>query len=150
METEIIIPIKRLDFFYNGLPCGYHFTAKIRINGVDASMLIDTGASSTVMDINSLSEFNNKQEPFKPIVGASSVTGKVESAVVALDEINLGGSVLNNHHISVIDMSHVWEMYSLRGIEEKLHGVLGADLLWIFKAVIDLRTGRLILTAPSK
>ena len=58
----INIPLKAISIDEEG----FHLYVKIKINGKSANMLLDTGASKTVFDINRISHFlKNKTDSFE-------------------------------------------------------------------------------------
>jgi hypothetical protein len=139
-ENNIHIPLSLLRLEGDG----YHIFAKIKVNKVICSMLIDTGASKTVIDSNRISRFvdhNDFEENDQLSTGLGTDT--MQSHLVEIDEIELGDIIIENSPVVIIDLSHVNNAYR-KMEQEEIDGVLGSDILLQFNAVIDF--GKLTLT----
>lgn len=118
---------------------GYHIFVRGRINGLDALLLIDTGASRSVFDRERIMRFFDPDEPvFEKMEKLSTGLGtnSMESMKTVLSEFRLGSTVLNEYRAVVLDMKHVNQSYSMLGIQP-IDGVIGGDLLVELGAVID-------------
>lgn len=86
---------------------GYHLLTTILINGKNALIIIDTGASRSVFDETRIIDFighNNLSEHDKLSSGLG--TNTMTSKKVVLDTLNLNGLVLN-HYEATIDRKSV-------------------------------------------
>ncbi|HQI46020.1 MAG TPA: retropepsin-like aspartic protease [Bacteroidales bacterium] len=139
----INIPLKAISIDEEG----FHLFVKIKINGKSANMLLDTGASKTVFDINRISHFlKNKTDSFESFDKLSTGLGTstMQSSFTLLKEIKLDHLKLKNYTAILLDMKHVnqsYEMIKLKPIE----GVIGSDLLMKYNAVIDYQKKNLKL-----
>ena len=139
----INIPLKAIQLDEEG----FHLFVKIKINGKSANMLLDTGASKTVFDINRISHFlKNKTDSFESFDKLSTGLGTstMQSSFTLLKEIKLDHLKLKNYTAILLDMKHVnqsYEMIKLKPIE----GVIGSDLLMKYNAVIDYQKKNLKL-----
>ena len=139
----INIPLKAISIDEEG----FHLFVKIKINGESANMLLDTGASKTVFDINRISHFlKNKTDSFESFDKLSTGLGTstMQSSFTLLKEIKLDHLKLKNYTAILLDMKHVnqsYEMIKLKPIE----GVIGSDLLMKYNAVIDYQKKNLKL-----
>ena len=139
----INIPLKAIQLDEEG----FHLFVKIKINGKSANMLLDTGASKTVFDINRISHFlSNKSGSFESFDKLSTGLGTstMQSSFTLLKEIKLDHLKLKNYTAILLDMKHVnqsYEMIKLKPIE----GVIGSDLLMKYNAVIDYQKKNLKL-----
>lgn len=130
---KIVLKIKLLNIENDG----FHLCIKGKINGKVANLLIDTGASRTVFDVNRMDKFVKvkklkKNEQLSTGLGTNSM----ESHVSELKKIDLNGLVINNYHGIFIDLSHVNTSYE--GINLKpIDGVIGSDILLKYKAIIN-------------
>lgn len=107
------------------------------INGFKANVLIDTGASRTIMDIARVKHYlkNTKIIPFgKQLMGVG--TEKMSTWIADLEEIRFGGFVLNNVRVILTDMKTINNSYAIYDLP-RIDMVLGGDLLLKLCAVID-------------
>jgi predicted aspartyl protease len=124
---------------------GFHIFVEAGINGKHARLLVDTGASRTVFDMERMRDFlpgskDNFKKTEKLSVGLGTST--MESHLVALDEFRLGDTVFKDYPAVVLNMDHVNQSYRQLG-ELPIDGVLGGDLLRHLKAVIDYRKNQI-------
>ena len=120
---------------------GYHIFIEAVINGRKARLLIDTGASRTVFDMKRIRKFlwkgdNNFEKIDKLSTGLG--TNTMESHSVILEEFRLGETIFTDYLAVVLNMGHVNKSYRMLG-HHQIDGVLGGDLLYELKAVIDYR-----------
>lgn len=132
---------------------GFHLIVDGKINGQDASFLIDTGASRTVFD----SSWIQMLYPVEALAGNEKMsvglgTSTMPSFVATIDSISFGQITIKDYQAVALDLSHLLETYKILGLPVVV-GVLGSDLLRQFNAVIDfgkkqlkLYSGRRILT----
>ena len=124
---------------------GFHLLAELRINGVKVKIVVDTGASRTVFDVNLIRDLENKKKIRKHAQLSSGLgTNTMESQTLVLSLLELGSFQLKNYKTVLLDLSHVNSSYSALGIKPVL-GVLGSDLLRKFKARISYANKKMIL-----
>ncbi len=126
---------------------GLHIFVKAKINGKVANLLVDTGASKTVLDLNRIEKFAQganmiKNEELSTGLGTTTM----QSHSIILNKIQFGDVVIKNETSYLIDLSHVNNAYELLGLKP-FDGVLGGDLLARFSAQIDY--GKRILVLKS-
>jgi hypothetical protein len=116
---------------------GFHLMIKVHINGKVANLIIDTGASKTVLD-KTLIEKYVKHSNFDAHDKLSSGLGTstMESQITSLKKIQIGDLVIDNYTTVLLDLSHVNESYKSIGLKPII-GVLGSDLLMRYNAIID-------------
>jgi predicted aspartyl protease len=116
---------------------GFHLMLKVKINGRPAQLIIDTGASKTVLDKTRVSKFV-KETDFKVHDKLSSGLGTntMESQTTVLKKITIGDLVISDYTTVLLDLSHVNSSYEQIGLKA-IEGVLGSDILLRYKAVID-------------
>ncbi|MDZ7740218.1 MAG: retropepsin-like aspartic protease [Bacteroidota bacterium] len=118
---------------------GYHLMLNIRINRKKANMLLDTGASRTVFDAESILRFlPEEREAFEKNEKLSTGLGTntLESQITELKSIKIGDLRIKNYRTVFLNMSHVNEAYRKLGLPA-IDGVIGSDLLVEHNAVID-------------
>lgn len=119
---------------------GYHLMVNAEINGNSADLLIDTGASKTVFDINRIKKFLTHEDfTDNDILSAGLGTNTLSSKITVLNEFTIGDLKLIKYQCVLIDMKHVMETYQQIGLQP-FEGVLGSDILYKYKASIDYKT----------
>jgi uncharacterized protein (TIGR00730 family) len=122
---------------------GYHLMASLKINGRNANMLVDTGASKTVFDVTRVQAFLKKKgaampvEPF-PHLSTGLGTNSLESHVTILRKLQLGDYTAHDFQAILLDLAHVNDSYKHLKIKP-IDGVLGSDLLLQLQAQINYR-----------
>lgn len=144
MKVEVPIKLIHID------NDGYHLLIKAVINGKKASLLIDTGASRTVFDINRINQFVTETEfDVNDKLSTGLGTNTMQSHVLTIKKMRIGDVILQNYPAVLLDLSHVnhsYEQISLKPID----GVLGSDLLKELRAVINYDKKTLKLAAKKK
>ena len=118
---------------------GFHLFIEAKLNGKSANLLIDTGASKTVFDINRISKFIRKtKKSFESFEKLSTGLGTntMESHFTTVKKFCIGELSMEDFQVILLDMAHVNHSYDMLGLE-LIDGVLGSDLLMKYKAVID-------------
>ncbi|UPT67292.1 MAG: retroviral-like aspartic protease family protein [Sphingobacteriales bacterium JAD_PAG50586_3] len=124
---------------------GYHLYIDAKINGHNAHLLVDTGASKTVFDksrIVNFSEENKLVELDRLSTGLG--TDSMRGHTIDIDEITLGNIMVKNYQGLALDLSHVNASYDKMGLEP-IDGVLGSDILHEYNAIIDYKNKELTL-----
>jgi predicted aspartyl protease len=141
------IPLKLINIDQDG----YHLFIECLINGKTANMLVDTGASKTVFDLNRVDLFFEKKKRKSKIKDKLSTglgTRTMKSSCVRLDEFEISGITFWNYQAILLDMSHVNQSYTMLNLPA-VDGVIGCDILSGYKAVIDFGKKILKLKVPS-
>jgi len=127
---------------------GFHLFIPAELNGKPANMLLDTGASKTVFDINRISKLVRKRkktfESFEKL-STGLGTNTMESHFTVFKLFTISGLIIENYTAILLDMAHVNQSYEMLKIQP-IDGVLGSDLLMKYKAVIDYKNKILKLT----
>lgn len=142
METAI--PLR----FVNIPPNGTHVVVAAFINGQLANVLIDTGASQTVMDRNRVGLFSAETH-FESTGQLSKGLGTdgMESFHFTLGQFILGDLVLEAMQVTLLDLAHVNGSYDQLGLAP-IDMVLGGDILKGYTAVLDYGRAEMLLTLP--
>jgi hypothetical protein len=136
-EVELFISDIRED--------GYHIFVYISVNGQYTRMLLDTGASRTVFDINWLKEGHSGIELEENEDKATGLgTNTVDNFIVFIDEILLSNCKLEHYQVGALDLTHVNMTYQAMGLPS-IGGVLGSDILVAFDAIIDIGKKTLVM-----
>jgi predicted aspartyl protease len=126
---------------------GTHLMIVAKINGKKAKLLVDTGASRTVFDINRISKFTGKKKFNKNQQLSTGLgTNSMQSHNTLLKKFEIGKLKIENFDAILLDLKHVNESYERIGLGT-IDGVLGGEILVTFKAVIDYGKKQLKLKA---
>ncbi len=118
-------------------PGGYHIMVEIKVNGLKANTLVDTGASKTIMDISRVKHYTDNpdiQEFGKQLTGMGA--DKIQTWITTLSEIQFGSHTLNHLQIVLVDLQSINASYAIYDLP-RIDVVLGGDILHRLGAVID-------------
>lgn len=125
---------------------GFHLVLDAEIGNKKALLLLDSGASRSVFDINRIKTFIGEKD-FSPHEKLSTGLG-TNSMITHTTELNnfkIGTMRLPAFKAVLLDLAYVNESYSKLGLEE-IDGVLGSDVLNAHSAIIDYANRELKLT----
>ncbi|MDA9002371.1 retroviral-like aspartic protease family protein [Flavobacteriaceae bacterium] len=112
-----------------------HFKIISKINGVRGDFVLDTGASSTFVDLNLESKFKLKSET-SLIKASGAGPNKLTTLISKDNSIKIGGWNCKTFKIALIDLSNVNDAFE--SVEAPaVDGIIGADILKNGNAVID-------------
>ncbi|MFL5489575.1 MAG: aspartyl protease family protein [Gemmatimonadaceae bacterium] len=136
--------LRRLPLRHNSVG---HLVLTGEIEGKSVNLLLDTGASNTILDV----EWCRSQRIALVDTGRrGGGAGGVQLPIYALgaEQLSIGGAALRSHSVLAVDMSHINYGLTFNGADPA-EGVLGSDVLAAHDAVIDYRTQSLFLRGPS-
>jgi clan AA aspartic protease (TIGR02281 family) len=120
-----------------------HYQATAQVDGQRLSLIIDSGASTSILDNASAVRLGLSLRRSRTRV--SGLGAPAQRAMSGrLDDVRLGGLRLDSLPVVVLDLSHVNQSLRDEGIE-LADGVIGADLLAEREAVFDFTSGVLYL-----
>ena len=116
---------------------GVHLIVKVKINNRIARLVLDTGASQTVLDSNRIDRFMQEKN-FKKSDGHTSGIGshKIQSHIVPVKKFQIGKITLLNMDLVLLDLVNVNTSYAMIN-EKPVDGVLGGDILNQLSATIN-------------
>ena len=125
-----------------------HFEVRSIINGMPVVLILDTGASGTVLDRETAQRL---ELPLTETgtTGGGLGTAATEVATTRIASFAVGKLQLVDFTVAVIDFSHVNEALKKAGIDQRRDGVIGVDVLRRFQAVIDYGSNTLFVL-PEK
>lgn len=128
------IPIRVLNIELDGS----HIFVEATINNLSALLLIDTGASRTVLDIGRIRQYEKEKEflTHKKLSTGLGTNSMITQGMV-LSNFSIGKLSINDFDVVLLDLQHVNESYASMGLPP-IDGVLGNDILVRHQAVIDL------------
>ena len=142
MKRYIEVPLQLLDIEGEG----FHIMLKGSIHGKEARFLIDTGASRSVFDPNTMANFiENLQFEKKEGMTAGVGSSDLESATFIIDTFSIGALEIHDYEAVALDLENIHEMYGKLRLPH-IDGIIGGDLLKRHKAVINYRSKKLRLT----
>lgn len=125
-----------------------HMVASINIDNQLFNFLLDTGASHTCLHTEAA-----KRLTLTTTISEEKATGIGEVYLERLDttvnSLTIGLCVIKDFALAIIDLSHVNQTIEKMGCEP-IDGVLGADILLGYKAIIDYENNRLFLKYQPK
>ncbi|MFO7978042.1 MAG: retropepsin-like aspartic protease [Bacteroidales bacterium] len=123
---------------------GYHLMARGNINGLTTNILVDTGASRTVLDLRRTAHYFDDTplrsfEKYFTGVGAE----KMETQAVIIPQLNIGAFEVRGLEVLVIDLEGVNKSYAALDLP-RIDMVMGGDLLVHCAGIIDYPNKELI------
>lgn len=121
-----------------------HLIVRAFINGKPARLGVDTGATVTAIATHRREHFGLTQIPGTSKLPAGLMVNGVFSSLGIAKSLRLGALNLIDEPIVVIDLASKDRRGRIRG-EQEIDGILGADILFPTRAVIDCQQQLLIL-----
>lgn len=120
-----------------------HFELKAKINDIEGSFILDTGASSSCVGFEAISHFNLLAED-SDIKAAGAGATDMLTQIAQKNSIEIKGWKKKKIDLVLFDLTHVNNAL-VKHKAEKVHGIIGADILKKGKAVIDYKSKNLYL-----
>jgi predicted aspartyl protease len=119
---------------------GYHCIINCRINDkFKTRMLLDTGASRTILDLKFIDELGLTDELKETEEKATGLgTNSMQGHRLILPELKIGKLIMKNIEVGILDLSIVNSSYDMIGLPP-IHGAIGGELLKKLKAVISYK-----------
>jgi hypothetical protein len=129
----ISVPLQIIDLHGDG----FHPLVNVMIHGKQFTLVLDTGASKTAFDHDTLNQFEDiiaitSSDRLSTGLGTNNMT----SFTAIINTIHIGDLSLSEFEVAVLDLSSINIAYRQLNHPEVL-GVLGGDILMKYKAVID-------------
>ncbi len=133
----ISIPLELVELENNS----FHLLVKVEIDRIAGDMIIDTGASVTVVDQKIFSHVTDAAKDVK--MQSGSVSGQINDIqLIKAKELKIGGRKIRDIQLAALDLDYVNQMYH-NHLQRKIIGLLGCDFCVRYKAVIDYKTREL-------
>ncbi len=118
-------------------PDGFHLMFQAYINGLKANVLIDTGASRTILDHSRAHHYlgNPDIRPFDRLFTGMGAGG-IKTYVCHIPHMRFGNKELLDQEIVLIDLAPVNKTYAIYDLP-RIDMVLGGDLMQAFRVSID-------------
>lgn len=112
-----------------------HLLIKVSINGIKGDFILDTGASSSCIDFESVDYFTMKTSKSKTKASGAGATG-MRTLISKENKLAIGAWKQKDFTLVVFDLSHVNQAL-LQHKTKAVHGIIGADVLQKGKSIID-------------
>lgn len=116
------------------IPAGKHFVVNAQVNGIPVKLMIDTGASITVIK-SDLAYTAGISIDNSHIVTLNTANGRTRAPIARLNQIQLGNQIVPRLKVVVLDLE------DLAGVD----GLLGMDFLGRYRFTIDREHNSLVL-----
>lgn len=134
---EIPFEIRELDGKQNMQP-----VVMAQIDQYPLRLVIDTGASHSCLSKKLVKKFINKKE-LKADMVMGVGRGKLNNKLIEIPSFEIGDLKIKDHLFLSLQISHINKILSSLGIEP-IDGLLGSDILFSYKAVINYSSQKLI------
>jgi hypothetical protein len=115
---------------------GVHLIIKAFIDKKSIRMVVDTGASHSVLDVNWAKENLSDNEIILIEDPAYGIGSSVEVHKAEVTSFKIGKLNLENRLMALINFDPINSVYDREGLDE-VQGILGGDVLAEFDGVID-------------
>ena len=141
-KKKYLVPIELLELE----PDNYHIIIRAKLSQNEIVLLIDTGASKTVLN-NSLEEIEiteTNEIAEKGIQTAGISEGQIETSLGTIRHLTIQEFTLDELEIATINLDHINALYE-QFTTVKIDGLIGSDFLNEFEAILNYRNQTLTL-----
>ncbi|MBL7822128.1 MAG: aspartyl protease family protein [Saprospiraceae bacterium] len=121
-----------------------------KINDVDGVYILDTGASTTVIDTSQIKtlqlKLNNDEAE---LTGGGLGAHGIENIPSYDNKIEISNFKIESFLVAVMSLETAWASLASIGANDILYGIIGVDILKIGNAIIDYGTMTLYLIQPE-
>ena len=133
MNESVIVTLQIIDLQEDGV----HPLVNISVFGKPFVLVLDTGASKTAFDQTMLMQAHEQAVvTISDRLSTGLGTNTMTSSTAVINDLYIGGLLIDEFEVAVLDLSTINIAYRQLGHPEVL-GVLGGDILMKYKAVID-------------
>ena len=120
----------------------YHILCKVGFGTQEGLMIVDTGASISVVDAGFAKEMS--VELVKSQLQSRTINGSIEDiSVIKHHDVRVGGINVGRMKFATLDLSAVNEMYE-KQVSLRVIGLIGSDFLQRYKAILDYGQQKMI------
>ena len=127
-----------------------HIEVDVNIDGINTFFFVDTGASNTIVDISFFAKDNLMEFVALEQRGGGVGTSQMILFHKKIDLFKINDFEIPSFDLYATDFQHVKDSLAKEGITEPCNGVIGADILIKYDAVIDYKKKILYLKLLSK
>ncbi len=123
----------------------FHMIVSATINGITGDLIIDTGASVTVIDKRLFSQTEETEEQDGTSdMQSGSVTGQISDVkIVKIKHFKIGGMRVKGLPVASINLDYVNDIYD-KQLNRSIIGLLGCDFCVKYNVLIDYQNNLLI------
>ena len=119
-------------------------TMRVTINGESALLMLDTGASTTVLDSRFYKGVRSQpgsvgQDQLPPEIPRRTKANGESAEIGTISSMQAGGMNFGTGPVVVLDLSHMVARYNNLHGSSQIAGLLGEDILRRYAAIIDWR-----------
>ncbi|WP_207536264.1 retropepsin-like aspartic protease [Desertivirga arenae] len=119
---------------------GFHLLVEVVVFHKRFRAVVDTGASRTVLDKNTVEEYIDKETLLlSDKLSTGLGTNTMESYILTIPQFEIGELKIQNFETAVLDLSSINQAYQ-QVYSEAVIGVIGGDILMEYGAIIDYST----------
>jgi hypothetical protein len=142
-KNKIVVPLQIIDLHEDG----FHPLVNVSVFGKSFILVLDTGASKTAFDqVMLLQAHEQAIVTISDRLSTGLGTNTMTSSTAIINDLYIGGLLIDEFEVAVLDLSTINIAYRQLGHPEVL-GVLGGDILMKYKVVIDY--GRKIISLKN-
>jgi len=123
---------------------GVHLLARVKVNGIMANMVVDTGASRTVFDLDKMKKFDLNIEK-TDYLSSGIGTNSLESVTTVVEKFQIGRLKVKDFPVVLINLQHVNTSYEMLKLPPVI-GIIGGDLLNTYNASINYAQSKIVFT----
>ncbi len=123
---------------------GLHLLVKVKIGSQFYYLILDTGASESVLDKTLPKQLFSSVEINEEAQTYGIQSENIETGTGCVKTIAFGKLKLKNQSFHLVDLSQINTLYG-KLINFRISGLVGSDFLYRFRATISYNTNRMIL-----
>ena len=120
-----------------------HLELKAKINKIEGNFILDTGASSSCVGFDAVAHFKLLAEESEVRAAGAGATNML-TQIAQQNVVEIKGWKKKKVDLVLFDLTHVNDAL-IKHKAEKVHGIIGADILQKGKSVIDYKSKNLYL-----
>ncbi|MFN4122056.1 MAG: retropepsin-like aspartic protease [Flavobacteriales bacterium] len=129
---------------------GVHLVVNAKVNRKKIRLVLDTGASRTVMDKNRIDRWHDGSEVQEIEQKSAGLgTDSMESSITTIEHLKIEDFKVKSFPVILLDLSHVNSSYQQLGVKA-VDGILGGELLELYHANIDYKKSIMTLKGKKK
>lgn len=123
---------------------GYHIFCRVHIRNKEHRMLLDTGASLTMFDIKKHKSISDNELIDNESLSSGFGGNLLKSKYIIIDEMRIGDKIIENYKMLLMDLSSMNNHFKTNDYP-LIDGILGGDILYNYKCIIDYEKRELVL-----
>lgn len=127
---------------------GYHLQVTASVNGNSVRLVVDSGASRTVFDLNRIHRLGETNHRSLNNLQAHGLGEEINSYLLSCDTLHLAGKKLTDYNCVLVDLLPMNELFRPLNAPA-ISGILGGDLLAAMNGIINYRKNTLKLAGKN-